>query len=44
MFHYTTQGSYMEKNIEGFADTNSLDNSCNDRIKQISSDFDTKFN
>ena len=44
MFYYTTQGIYVKKNIEGFADTNNLDNSCDNRIKQISSDFDIKFN
>lgn len=44
MFYYTTQGIYLKKNIEGFADTDNSTNSCDSRIKQMSSDFDTKFN
>lgn len=44
MFHYTTQGIYLNKNIEGFADINTNNLECDKRITQLSSSFDTKFN
>ena len=44
MFYYTTQGNYIKKNIEGFTDTNNSASSCDDRVKQISSEYDIKIN